>query len=118
MGLARAGWLLAVVGACSFNHGVGDNGGGGGEDASIDVDATDGPPITPPADARMCFGSFINICLTSLPTNDYTVATATDVNTDTGCGFAVPQPQGQPLCAVVAKTMHINAQLRAIGSRP
>ncbi|HEY5926145.1 MAG TPA: hypothetical protein VIV11_30880 [Kofleriaceae bacterium] len=124
MVLARAGWVLAVCGACSFDHGW--PGGGTGSDGSLPRDASmpmiDVPDgfvfMDAPIDARMCFGNFVNICLTTLPTGDMTVAGNTDINTDTGCPFVFMQNTGSTLCGVVAKNITITGRLRANGPRP
>jgi hypothetical protein len=124
MGLARWSFILVMLGsACDFSHGVPnqDNGSGSGSaDASVVVDGStliDAGVIVKP-DAQQCFGSFINICLQSVPTNDYTVEVNTDIDTNTGCPYVFNQPTGQTLCGIVAKTIHINASLRANGPRP
>lgn len=121
MSLARACLLLAVCGACGFEHGVGGNGSDGsvgGDDAPQVIDAANVQSDGPPADASMCFGTFQNICLTALPTNDYVVSANVEVNTDTGCPYVFTQSSGQSLCGIVAKTITINARLRANGPRP
>ena len=125
---ARARCLLAICGGCGFDHGVvpstGDADPGVTDvgviddaqivhDASVSVDA----PIVPP-DAATCFGTFVEVCLTTLPTTDTSIDTATTIDTDTGCTQVVAQTSGPDLCVVAARTFHINAALQANGSRP
>jgi len=116
MGPGRACWLLAIVGACSWDKGI--TGGAsvdGGDAPSGDGTIVD---MAQPGDARMCFGTFVNICLTTLPTSDLSVDTDRDVNTDTGCPFVFDQGTGSTLCGVVARNITINARLRGNGPRP
>ena len=116
VGLTRACCLLAIVAACHFDEGVGN------PNTVIDGSMADVPDgftfMDAPGDARQCFGTFINICLTSLPTTDVNVETDREVNTDTGCPFVFTQPSGPTLCGVVGKNVTVNARLRGIGPRP
>jgi hypothetical protein len=118
--MARACVLLAMCGACGFDHGVdvGNRGDDGGTDTQVAIDASQVQSDGPPADARMCFGTFQPVCLMTLPTNDYAITTETTINTDTGCPIVATQSAGQTLCVVAARTMHIDAPLRAQGPRP
>jgi hypothetical protein len=114
---ARRSLILVTLGsACSFNHGLTDNDGGADalmvSDSMMMVDTVIGP------DAQLCFGTFINICLTTLPSADLVVDVDRDVNTDTGCPFVFTQSAGSTLCGLVARNVTINARLRANGPRP
>ena len=112
----RAAWLVALSTACGFDHGVvaGTDGGGSGSNAQIDA-AIDAPDIPP--DGAHCYGTFVTVCLAATPPADYTVGTATKLDTDTECTQVVAQTSGPGLCVVAAQTIHINASLQASGSR-
>jgi hypothetical protein len=120
--LARASCLLAVCGASGFDHGVvqgTDDASVVGDDAPIMIDAppVDGDPVVPP-DAANCFGSFVTVCLTTLPVDDRVVATETKLDTDADCTQVVAQTTGPALCVVAARTISVTAPLHASGSRP
>lgn len=120
--LARASCLLAVCGACAFDHGVvqgTDDASVVGDDASIMTDAppVDGDPVVPP-DAANCFGSFVTVCLTTLPMDDRVVGTETKIDTDADCTQVVAQATGPALCVVAARAITVTATLHASGSRP
>jgi hypothetical protein len=112
----RAAWLVALCTACGFDHGViaGSDGGGSGSNPQIDG-AVDAPAIPP--DSAHCYGTFVPVCLTATPPADYTVSTATALDTDTDCTQVVTQTSGPALCVVAAQTIHIDAPLQASGSR-
>lgn len=118
MGLARAHWLLAVCGACGFDHGVAGSDAGLGSDSSTPPSdaAIDSPAV--PADARTCFGSFKNICFTTLPQTEIDVTSASTVSTDNGCPIVVAQTTGPSLCVIAARNITISASLQASGPRP
>jgi hypothetical protein len=113
----RASIVLAVCGACSFDHGVPMNNGNGGDSGVDGPDSSMPDPDAPDANPN-CFGTFVNVCLQALPTTDVVVDTDRDVNTDTGCPVVAPQPMGQTLCVVVGRNVTINARLRGNGPRP
>jgi hypothetical protein len=110
--------VLVVCGACSFDHAMPINSGTGDGGVIDSPDSAVPPDPDATADARACFGSFVNVCLQALPTTDVIVDTDRDVNTDTGCPVVAPQPTGQTLCVVVGRNVTINARLRGNGPRP
>src|SRR5262245_36994414 len=77
--------MLVLLSACGFSHGVLVD--SSNSDGGMTIDAPDAPEgfvfMDAPADARQCFGTFENICLTTLPTTDVTVDVNRDLNTDT-----------------------------------
>lgn len=113
MSFRRASLVLAVCGACSFDHARVADGDGG-----VDVAEPDSAFLPDPDASGNCFGSFVTVCLETLPANDLTIDTDRDVNTDTGCPAVAPQPMGQTLCVVVGRDITINARLRGNGPRP
>jgi hypothetical protein len=119
MGLARAHWLLAVCGACGFDHGVGGSDAAPGSDSSQppgDAAIIDAPAV--PADARTCFGTFKSICFTTLPQNEIDVSSASTVSTANGCPIVVAQTTGPSLCVIAARNITISASVQASGPRP
>jgi hypothetical protein len=116
--LPRASMVLAILGGCSFDHSQpAVTGDGGTIDMPIDDSGGQPDPDGTP-DANLCFGTFVSVCLQTLPTNDIMIDTDRDVNTDTGCPVVAPQPMGQTLCVVVGRNITINARLRGNGPRP
>jgi hypothetical protein len=89
-----------------------------GEEPPIDapLDITVDTPDGYVADARQCFGTPINICLTSVPANPVNLPAT--INTDSGCTQVVPQPGGIDLCVVAATTITVTGPTHATGSRP
>ncbi|HEX5059770.1 MAG TPA: hypothetical protein VFV99_10450 [Kofleriaceae bacterium] len=115
---ARSSCLLVLLSACGFSHGV-DPGNNTIIDSGLTVDVPEGFMfMDAPIDARQCYGTFENICLTELPTTDLVLDTNKEVNTDTGCPYVFTQSSGQSLCGLVYTDITINARLRALGPRP
>jgi len=69
-----------------------------------------------------CFGTdLLNICLTSLPTDPVTLASAAsplDTGIDTNCRQIVPQSGGPELCVISGPTVTVSGTFVAIGARP
>jgi hypothetical protein len=96
-------------------------------DAALPIDAAiDGPPpdaaIDAPVDApidaaQLCFGTFTNICLQSLPSAEFRVDAPTTIDTGTSPSCAQVTTGGD-ICVISATTITINAALRATGTRP
>ncbi|HEY0190332.1 MAG TPA: hypothetical protein VGC42_04370, partial [Kofleriaceae bacterium] len=86
-------------------------GGGGGSDASTTVDAAI------PIDAQLCFGhGLLDLCLDAAPTGDLTLANLDTGNTGS-CTKVITQAGGPELCVVAARTITVNSNVTAIGSR-
>jgi|GEM_PF-1136114 len=91
-----------------------------GEEVPIDAPPTtdDGDvpvDMAPGIDARTCFGTPHEICLTVLPTGTRTLPAT--INTDTQCDQVETPTGGVPLCVVSGAQITINTT-RAEGSRP
>lgn len=114
----RVAWLVAVASGCGFDPGVIAGGSGSGVDAPLPIDAatTDGPAEVN-TDASTCYGTFVSICLTAPPPANLTYATATVLDTDDDCTQVVAQTSGPALCVIAARTIHVDAPVRASGSR-
>ncbi|HEY0993479.1 MAG TPA: hypothetical protein VGD80_40780, partial [Kofleriaceae bacterium] len=113
-------WIapLALLSACGFSApSVPTDGGDSGVDSPPDT------PIIPP-DAQQCFGPFLNVCLSALPTTAITVMTTDpdlDINTDTGAAASpLCDPGNTSYCIVAATTISILAtrKIRGHGTRP
>src|SRR4051794_23414143 len=94
--------VAALCSACGFQHGAASNGGG-----TIDADPTgDGPRAVDAsnvsADARQCFGTFVNVCLTALPTAPRDLTAVANINTDADCTQTQAQTGGPELCVIAA----------------
>ncbi len=118
MGFARATWLLALCGACGFEHGSSAWDASVGNDSQRPGDAAVDGQVAVDPDARMCFGAFKNVCFTSLPQNTISMTAASTVSTDTGCPVVVAQMTGASLCVISARTITIDAAFQASGPRP
>ncbi len=108
-------WLLATS-ACSFsgaNNSVPD----GKADADFDAKPIDAKPIDAPPDAQMCFGTLFPVCLTSLPTMDFTPAGPVMINTGmtdaADCNEIIDS-----LCVISGMSITINVALTATGNNP
>ena len=88
-----------------------------GDEPPIDA-AVDSSIDTPPGyipDARQCFGTPVNVCLTVLGTGPRNLTGA--ISTDTGCDQIELQAGGPELCIVRGETITVGA-VRATGARP
>ena len=88
-----------------------------GEEPPIDapLDITVDTPDGYVADARQCFGTPINICLTTVPVSPMNLPIT--INTDTGCTQVVTQTTGPDLCVVAATTITVGGATHATGAR-
>jgi len=110
-------WIasLALASACGFSAPAPPIGGDGGPDAS---------PDGPPPDAQQCFGPYLNVCLSALPTMPLIISATdsdVDINTDTGASASPRCDTGiSNYCVVAATTINIvaNKKIRAHGARP
>src|SRR5688572_2302706 len=112
--LFRVG-IAVLASACGFEHGKVGGGNNGTIDAPMGmIDAAIDAPVIPlPPDARACYGTFIQICLTAQPPPTYSVDTVATVDTETACTQVVGQNNGPQLCVIAAEQITINAQLHA-----
>ena len=116
-------WLVFVVfGACEFPA---------IERANIILDAnTDtlaGDALILTADAalvqdsavvKFCYGTaMVKVCLATAPSGSFTVATAINLNTDTGPQCVATLSGGDNYCVVAAADININAALSATGTK-
>src|SRR6185503_17162156 len=113
-------WIawLALLSACGFKSGAQPTDGNGGMDGGMDGDSGPAP------DAQQCFGPFLDVCLSALPTTPITISLTDenlDITTDTGA-------TASPLCdaretdycvvAATAITVAATKKIRAHGARP
>jgi hypothetical protein len=93
-------------------------------DADPGADAPIVPPdvaVVVPPDARVCFGNFFEICLSSAPSNDVSfpgTPLPLDTGIDSNCTQVVPQTGGPPLCVIAGRSVMVSGALVAIGVRP
>ncbi len=127
-----AGRCETAVGFCSFEdsscqsgyrYGT-SSGGQSGVCVGDEMPIIDAPPnpddgdvgdMSPMIDARTCFGTPHEICLTTLPTGPRTLPAT--INTDTDCDQVETPSGGVPLCVVSGTAITID-NTRAEGSRP
>jgi hypothetical protein len=104
---------------CSKLLGIGSFGfadGGGG--ITGDVATTgDGGHTGPTADARQCFGSLAQLCLTSPPSGNVVIAAAIDTSSDPRCA-TVAQPTGPELCVISGGAVQVTGTVATSGARP
>jgi hypothetical protein len=127
-----AGQCETAVGFCSFEdsscesgrrYGTASGAQSGvcvGDEVPIDAPPnTDDGDVTidmaPGIDARTCFGTPHEVCLTTLPSGTRTLPAT--INTDTMCDQVESPSGGVPLCVVTGAQITIN-NTRAEGSRP
>jgi hypothetical protein len=93
----------------------------GGGDAGLPTDAE--PPDAPP-DAQQCFGSFVKVCPSALPTTPIVVVAVgpdLDINTDAGASASpLCDPGIASYCVVAATAITIatTKKIRGHGARP
>jgi hypothetical protein len=128
-GGSGAGRCEMLTGFCSFEDGECTSGQryGSSSGSLSDVCVGDEPPIDAPldiavdtpdgyvADARQCFGTPINICLTAVPMSPMNLPGT--INTDGGCTQVVTQANGPDLCIVAATTITVGGATHASGNR-
>jgi hypothetical protein len=102
--------LVALVAACGFHSGTARDGGG----------ADDAPP-----DARLCFGSFVEICFNSaanVPTGPLALPElpTTEINTESSTMCDPNNRQAATYCVVAGAgfVLPANRTIRAYGSKP
>ncbi|HEY5946619.1 MAG TPA: hypothetical protein VIV40_14050 [Kofleriaceae bacterium] len=105
--MRRASWRwlgFALLGACSFQHGViGDIDGARGSDATA-YDA--------------CYGSgLFHTCLTAPPPSMFASGSTLDTSTSTACAL-VAQTDGPTVCLIAAQAIVIDDNVSVIGSYP
>jgi hypothetical protein len=121
-------WIahLALLSACGFSAPApsGDGGGPDGPGGGDGPDGSDGSDDgSVPPDAQQCFGPFLNVCLSALPTMPIVVSAVDsdlDINTDTGAVASQCDPGISTSCVVAATAITVAAtkKIRARGARP
>jgi hypothetical protein len=96
-----AGTCCAYLTACGFPRPL-----------DVDPDGADDS-----GDGANCFGSFLNICLETVPTAPLTISTASAIETDSPlCARTISG--GADYCVIAATNITIAAPLRGTGTRP
>jgi len=110
--------LLVMVSACGFqsNNAKNDGGGGGSDGGGSDSGVIpDAPPDAPP----LCFGSYPNVCFSTIadvPTTALTLPQEIDTMSSSLCGTRNNQPT---FCVIAARGLTLTAgTVRAYGARP
>lgn len=117
--LSRSLVVVALTGACGFQHGAprtGDANGSSSDDAGLDGMR----PVDAMPDAfGFCYGSFKNFCFVTMPSGTYEITALTnfDTDVDANCSTIVAQVNGPSLCVVAAATISFTGDVRATGSR-
>lgn len=110
MGLERSRWLLlALLSACSFEHGTAlPDGGDQSPDAVGDASTADA-----------CYGSgLFHTCLSAPPPVTFTPSGATlDTSSSTDCAL-LAQTNGPTVCLIAARAITISSDLTVTGSYP
>jgi hypothetical protein len=109
-------WIacLALLSACGFKGAAQPMDGDGSVDGSPDIDSG------PPPDAQLCFGSFMEVCLSALPAAAITISAIDndlDINTDTATQCD-PGILNYCVVAATAITVAANKKIRGHGARP
>ncbi len=102
---------VVMISACGFGSS------GGTKDSGVVPPTTDSP-LPPLPDAQQCFGSFINVCLSALPTAAITVSAADlDINTGTE---PTCDSNTSDYCVIAATSFSVAAgrTLRGHGTKP
>lgn len=115
--------VASLCSACGFQHGAASGDANGQSVIDGDPNMIDAPDVIVDAmvDAPVgfCYGTFKNICFTSMPSGDYAIQTTTlfDTDVDTSCSKIVTQTSGPAICVVAAANITIQGNVAAKGSR-
>lgn len=101
--------IMAAISACEFPRPA---------HVEIEVDALPlDTSIDNAVDARLCFGTFLNICLEAVPSQPLRISDPTTISTDYATLCTAVTSSGN-YCVIAATTISIEEALRAIGTRP
>lgn len=107
-------WAVCAVGttACGFPRPADIGDAQTTVDAQTAVDALDSS-----IDGRLCFGTYLNICLETAPTQPVVISDLTTIETSTSSACSTATNTRGP-CVIAGTTISIDAPLRATGFRP
>jgi hypothetical protein len=111
---------VVLLAGCDFQAGVMTPASPDASDASAAPDAAPDAPVILP-DARMCFGTLVNVCFQSLPIAAVRFEGAVppiDTGVDASCTRIVTQTGGPSLCVIAGTSVTVSGSLVATGPRP